>query len=669
MTDLAVELLGPFGVRRDGEPVALGSRRTEALFAYLVHTGTVHRRDHLAELLWSHGNATTAPGNLRVLLTNLRKSVGDFVEITRTTATFRPPPSGRAAIDVETFTAQSESVLRQPPETLADKDVRSLRDALGVCRGSFLEGLDLADSVRFDDWLRRERDLIHAHRVTVLVHLVEAELARRDTPAALRHAHELRDLLPLEERSHQLVIQALLQAGDVDGATAQFDRLEHTLQREFGTAPSAQTRLLFAAPAVTGTAPVTVRAASRSSAPRVRRAQPWSAFVGRKAELARLVGLGEEAFAGQGRVVFVSGGLGTGKTSLMRQAVRRLLGDRPDAVALGASCGDPADSGDPCLLLDGLTAQLGGDASGPWLDGPMPVTVAHRIRTARAGWSPPGGAGIPSSSPATVLAGVRALTEVRPVVLVLDNLQWAAPAVVNLVSELAKDARRRHLLVLVSRRPESSPQPADRAGVVSWLVARLRRVCGAALVDLDADEAAGSVTAFVRELVQSEATDLPASAVHTLVQLADGNPLLTAELLRQQVRDGHLEPVGPRLVVRSEPVWPRVPERVALAFDERLATVPVELWPLLDTAALLGEEFAAADLARGCGRDVREVVQVLVARFARDLGLVAPVPGTARYRFRPALLQIHLAAGLHDVQRLLSDDLPPDLALAPPELG
>jgi hypothetical protein len=62
------------------------------------------------------------------------------------------------------------------------------------------------------------------------------------------------------------------------------------------------------------------------------------------------------------------------------------------------------------------------------------------------------------------------------------------------------------------------------------------------------------------------------------------------------------------------------------------------------------------------------VVQILVARFARDLGLVAPVPGTARYRFRPALLQIHLSAGLHDAQRLLFDDLPPDLSLAPPEL-
>ncbi len=653
MTDLSVELLGPFGVRRDGEPIALGSRRTEALFAYLVHTGTVHRREHLVELLWGEG--TTAAGNLRVLLTNLRKTVGDFVEITRTTAAFRPPPSGRAAVDVQSFNARSSGALGRPAEALAEHDVRNLRDALRVCRGPFLEGLDLGDTARFDDWLRGERELLLAQRVRLLVHLIGAELAGRQTPAALRHGHELRNLRPLDERSHQLIIQALLQAGDVDGATAQFDRLERMLDHEFGSTPSAQTRLLFAAPTLTAADPAPVprgpHQLRRDGSLPARASQPWSTFVGRTAELATITGHGSAAAAGQGRVVFVTGGVGSGKTSLTRQSVRRLLGAHPEMVALGGTCSDAADSGGTGMLLVDLLGQLAGQSTGPWLEGPMPVTVSQRIQGAQAGWSAPAVDGFAASSAGAVLTGLRSLAEVRPVVLVLDNLQWASPATVNLLSELAKDIRRRRLLVIASLRPEPIRLAAERATPVPGLVARLRRVCGAAVVDLEPGVDSESATAFVRDLVRSESADLPVATVRTLRELGGGSPLVTAELLRQQVRDGRLVRSDSRLVVRSAPLWSQVPDRVALAFSERLAPVTVGLWPALHAAAALGEEFDAHDVARLCDRPVRAVVEDLAINLGGNLGLVESVPGTTCYRFRPRLLRLHLLSGLDDAQR------------------
>ena len=66
---LVASYLGGCSLSVDGTPVALGSRRTDALFAYLAHTGTSHPREHLAELLWEPGNPTRSAGNLRVLLT------------------------------------------------------------------------------------------------------------------------------------------------------------------------------------------------------------------------------------------------------------------------------------------------------------------------------------------------------------------------------------------------------------------------------------------------------------------------------------------------------------------------------------------------------------------------------------------------------------------------
>jgi DNA-binding SARP family transcriptional activator len=80
MSDLALFLLGPPRIERDGEPVEIRRRKAMALVVYLAVTGCSHSRDALATLLWPELDQSRA-------LTALRKSLGEgWLDVDRETA-------------------------------------------------------------------------------------------------------------------------------------------------------------------------------------------------------------------------------------------------------------------------------------------------------------------------------------------------------------------------------------------------------------------------------------------------------------------------------------------------------------------------------------------------------------------------------------------------------
>ena len=57
----------------------------------------------------------------------------------------------------------------------------------------------------------------------------------------------------------------------------------------------------------------------------------------------------EAALSGKGRIVFVAGEAGQGKTMLIRHFARRAMERHPALVAAGGSTGGSSDLGDPFL--------------------------------------------------------------------------------------------------------------------------------------------------------------------------------------------------------------------------------------------------------------------------------------------------------------------------------
>ena len=66
----------------------ISSRKAIALLVFLVTTGKEHSRESLAEMLWEGRSQTQCMANLRVLLTRLRHSMGDYLIITRESVAF-----------------------------------------------------------------------------------------------------------------------------------------------------------------------------------------------------------------------------------------------------------------------------------------------------------------------------------------------------------------------------------------------------------------------------------------------------------------------------------------------------------------------------------------------------------------------------------------------------
>ena len=81
--------LGGFQIRREDTPLTgFESRKAEALLVYLAVECRPHTRSALAGLFWGDCTESRARGNLRRVLSNLRRLAGPHLLITTQTVAF-----------------------------------------------------------------------------------------------------------------------------------------------------------------------------------------------------------------------------------------------------------------------------------------------------------------------------------------------------------------------------------------------------------------------------------------------------------------------------------------------------------------------------------------------------------------------------------------------------
>jgi class 3 adenylate cyclase len=185
---------------------------------------------------------------------------------------------------------------------------------------------------------------------------------------------------------------------------------------------------------------------------------PATAFVGRDDELRRIMTVYDTAVAARGaRLAVILGSPGLGKSRLLDEFARR-LGD--GATVLTARC-DAAGGATFAPLASALRALLrfddgaGGDAVRAAIETVVPGDEAERARIAA------GVAALLAGAPASpeetffvVRRFLAALATAQPVVLAIDDLQWAEPLLLDLTEHLVQWSTGVPLLVLVAARPE-----------------------------------------------------------------------------------------------------------------------------------------------------------------------------------------------------------------------
>ncbi len=476
--------------------------------------------------------------------------------------------------------------------------------------------IELQDAIVHEPWALRE-----PMRIRVALHTGEAELRDGDYfGRAVNRAARLRSLatggqILCSGATAELVIDSL--PDDVvlaDLGVRQLKNLarpEHVFELRLETAE---------APAETSDVPL-----ERPSLPTVLTGP--GPFVGRGPELERLVSAWQTVLGGGMHAVLIAGEPGVGKTRLAGEWSRQAY--QQGAVVLYGRCDE--DLGAPyqpfaealralvpCLGASGLRGLRGVEALlalVPGLTDVLPDLTA-----------PP--RADPDTERYALFDAVVALLELAsasaPVVLILDDLHWAAKPTLLLLRHLLRFGEHARVQVVGTYRSTD----LDRSHPLAAMLADLHRDSTAnrlALGGLDEDD----VTTYVAEAGYDDE-----KLARALASVTGGNPFFLIEALRH--------------VDESGGVWDpsTLPQGVREAVSRRLSRLPAETNKALAAAAVVGSRFSL-DLVE------RVVEQDLVDAFdeACHAGIVIEEPG-GRYRFNHAIVRQSLLAELASVRRM-----------------
>ena len=372
-------------------------------------------------------------------------------------------------------------------------------------------------------------------------------------------------------------------------------------------------------------------------------------LVGRDEELKQLSGCLDQALAGQRQIVFITGGPGSGKTTLV-EALERQLASRPDLWIASGQCFEQFGSGEAYLPVLDAVGQL---TRTPGRQRLMQLLVKHApswlAQLPGLRQQIPGETGaLPASgvSPERMLREMaevlETLTADTPLLLVLEDLHWGDYSTLDLISALARRRQPARLMVLATYRPvdvvlSNHPLRAVKQDL------QARRLCHELPLGLlsEADVADYLSARFPRE-------PLPRSLAQRLHQRTEGNPLFLVNLVDYWLAQGMLmkrlttpeDGDAEQLAADLRALDVGVPESIRALIEKLLERLSHKERLVLEAASIAGVEFAAAAAACAAEIDLLEAescCELLVRQhhFLAPKGVSEWPDGTvsARYRF------------------------------------
>jgi DNA-binding CsgD family transcriptional regulator/tetratricopeptide (TPR) repeat protein len=350
-----------------------------------------------------------------------------------------------------------------------------------------------------------------------------------------------------------------------------------------------------------------------------------TAFVGRLQHLEDLEAIWSAVRDGSRQVVFIGGEPGIGKTRLAEEVAAAVHGD--GAAVLWGTCHPdfevpyrPFVTGIDRLFEDleegGLAGVLAPSARQllrftPRVrrhlpDAEQPETTDRESRL------------VLFDAVHDLLVG---LAEQRPVVLVLEDLHWAATPTLQLLAHLVDSTADAPLLVLATHRTTAP----DRRDELTYVIADLYRSSGVSRIDLGGlgtDEVADYL---VREAGMSRSAALGSAAI--LRDQTAGNPFFLHELWRDLATRGDVA------TLRTSGF--RAPDTVGDMLDRRLAGLTEAQMRVLHLAAVAGNAFDLSLLLEASDQPQEATLEVV--DLGVGFGILRSDGAEGRYRFVHAL--------------------------------
>jgi DNA-binding SARP family transcriptional activator len=516
---LHLSLLGEQALRDGGAPSRPLPARTAALVALLVtHAGAAQARQRIAGLFWPESADAQALTNLRRELHELRRILRGEPSLVVTPRDLCWRDTGTCVVDLRIFGIERQAALAAGA---AGDDAGVLARgtaALAQYQGDLLPG-------QYEDWILAARSDLD-RQCADLCDLVGAARARAgDLAGAAAAARRRIQLQPLEESGYCTLMLLQADLGDRAGAVTTYHHCASVLERELGVIPGPATRRAFQQLIADGE-PAGAAAPAPAAA---RSGRAAAALVGRARELRALQDAWRAAAAGRPGLALVSGVAGAGKSRIVAEisAQARLQG----AVVASSQC-------------FGTSGRLALAPVADWLRSPAVQAAAAGLDPAwRAEVSrliPAGGRAERGGDPRAMADAwqrhrffeglARALLAVgRPLLLVLDNLQWCDLETLAFVTFLLGLEPGSPVLVAATMRDDLSRDDhsgADRE-LADWAV-RMRAT--GRLAELPVGPLETADTARLAEAVSGR--PLAAAEADLLQATTGGFPLFVVEAVR-----------------------------------------------------------------------------------------------------------------------------------------
>jgi len=369
-----------------------------------------------------------------------------------------------------------------------------------------------------------------------------------------------------------------------------------------------------------------------------------STFVGRARELSDLAAALDQAIAGNGGLVAITGEPGIGKSRLAAEIAIRA--ERHGANVLRGDCLGPFDDCDASPWIQIIRscvcwldcASVGSSYAPPLSElTPGVMKLVESVQACNR-------CGLENGLYAALPGLLRSVSQSHPLVLILDDLHAADRLSLSLLPLLARDLRQLRVLLIITCRDSELQHTAEFAAVLAAPILRdLQRIT---LRGLEAGEIDKMLRGITGIAVKQE-------AIESVAQMTAGNPrfvrlLATNNLLSRSIVE--------------------FPEELRISVEAHLAPVSEKTRQLLHDASVVGQEFQVPILLAASDLDREDLLDALSE--AEYLGLVKEVRETpASYRFAHPLVRetiYHQMAGarrakLHAriaelLEQLYSDD-------------
>ena len=618
---ITVGVLGPLEVTVGGAPADAGGPRQRCVLARLIAAhGRVVSADRLIDDLYADEAPPRALAAVQVYVSQLRR----VLEPGRAAraparALITSPPGYALRLDLAAVDAWAfEETVHQAAGLDDPAAVHGrLKTALACWRGAAFQefgGLPWADL---------EAARLNELRLMATERLAAAALGLRRAAEVVPGLDALTAEHPLREEAWRLLALALYQSGRQGDALAALRRARAKLAAELGVDPGPALReledsILAQAPHLSPPAarPQRGQAAAIPAPPHGDQPAVLAApFFGRDAELNQVRHAALGAWAGQVRVVLVTGEAGAGKTALADQVCQQLTADGW-TVATGRC---PEHDGAPPAWAWAEALRQLARAVPPAEPQPLAVLLtdtpqqdsdvaAARFRLHQ------------------VVAGyLDAASRAAPLLILLEDVHRADEETLAILTVTAAHLTAARIMLVATYRPaETSDQLAScLAGLATHEPARIT------LAGLDA----GAAAELIRATCTRPADD---ATVIAITQRTAGNPFFLRETARLYDSEG-------ALAASTE-----VPAGVRDVLQRRIARLPAAAQTILRQAAVIGAQTDADVLGDLTGVQENQLLDAIDAGLLTGL-VTEPAPG--QIRFAHALVRDTLYDGLSRLRR------------------